>query len=171
MATMQWDDLFADLQAQWDAQVQAEDDALVAELAEAEVAGTRFADRMRARHGERVNVRLADGSDNAGTVTDAAMEWVVLADGDRRHLIPVAAIAAAWPLAGSAPTGGTVERTLGLGHVLRALANDGAPVVVRHRGGEAVGYVVRVGADHLDLQSPAGPLTIPWTGLLRVSSR
>ena len=123
---MRWDALFADLQAQWEAEVRAEGDAEIRELAEAEAAGTAFADRLRARRGAAITVRLADGSDRAGVVTDSAPEWVVLADGERRHFVPISAIAIAWPLAGAAPAAGRVERGLGLGHVLRALGKPGS---------------------------------------------
>jgi len=167
---VRWDALFADLQAQWEAEVRAEGDAEIRELAEAEAAGTAFADRLRARRGTAITVRLPDGSDRAGVVTDAAPEWVVLAEGERRHLVPISAIAIAWPLAGAAPAAGRVERGLGLGHVLRALANEGQEVVVRTHGGDHAGLLVRVGADHLDVAGGTGVMSVPWTFLLSVSS-
>lgn len=167
---VRWDALFADLQAQWEAELRAEDDAEIRELAEAEAAGTAFGDRLRARRGAALTVRLADGSDRTGVVTDVAQEWVLLAEGERRHLVPVTAIAIAWPLAGAAPAPSAVERGLGLGHVLRALAGEAQDVVVRTHGGDHTGLLVRVGADHLDLAASTGVLSIPWAALLSVSS-
>lgn len=167
---VRWDALFADLQAQWQAEISADSDAEVHELAEAEAAGTSFADRLRARRGSMITLRLADGSDRAGVVTDAAPEWVVLAEGERRHLVPVSAIAIAWPLAGAAPAADRVERGLGLGHVLRALGNQGQEVVVRTHGGDHAGVLVRVGRDHLDVAGSTGVMSVPWTLLLSISS-
>ncbi|WP_156224575.1 hypothetical protein [Pseudactinotalea suaedae] len=167
---MRWDALFADLQAQWEAERRADDDAEIRELAEAEAAGTRFGDRLRARLGAPLTLRLVDSSDRVGVVKDAAPEWVLLAEGERRHLVPVAAIAMAWPLAGAAPAPGAIERGLGLGHVLRALAGEGQAVVVRSRGGDQTGLLVRVGADHVDVAAGLGILSVPWSALLSVSS-
>jgi hypothetical protein len=167
---VRWDDLFADLQAQWEAELRADDDVEIRELAEAEAAGTSFGDRLRARRGAPLTVRLADGSDRTGVVADVAQEWVLIAERERRHLVPVAAIAVAWPLGGAAPAPGAVERGLGLGHVLRALAAEGHDVVVRTRGGDHAGLLVRVGADHLDIAAHTGVLSIPWAALLSVSS-
>lgn len=168
---VRWDSLFADLQAQWEAELRADDDDEIRELAEAEAAGTRFGDRLRSRRGAPLTLRLSDGSDRVGVVSDVAQEWVLLAEGERRHLVPVQAIALAWPLAGAAPAPSVIERGLGLGHVLRALAGEGQDVVVRTRGGDHTGLLVRVGADHLDIAAATGVLSVPWTALLSVSSR
>lgn len=167
---MRWDALFADLQAQWEAELRAVDDDEIRDLAEAEAAATHVADRIRARRGQQLSLRLLDGSDRTGLVVDVAQEWVLLGEGERRHLVPVAAIAMAWPLAGTAPEAPAIERGLGLGHVLRALAAEGQGVVVRTRGGDHAGRIVRVGADHLDLAASLGVLSIPWAALLSVSS-
>lgn len=159
-----------DLQAQWEAELRAEDDAQIRELAEAEAAGTRFADRLRARRGAEITLRLVDGSDRVGRALDVAPEWVLLAEGERRHLVPVSAIAVAWPLGGAAPAAGRVESRLGLGHVLRALGNEGQDVVVRTLGGDHAGLLARVGSDHLDIAARTGVLSVPWSALLTVSS-
>jgi hypothetical protein len=168
---VRWDSLFADLQAQWEAELRADDDAEIRDLAEAEAAGTRFADRLRARRGAPLSLRLVDGSDRGGVASDVANEWVLLAEGERRHLVPVRAIALAWPLGGAAPAPGVLERGLGLGHVLRGLAGEGQEVVVSTLGGDHPGLLVRVGADHVDMATPTGILAIPWSALLSVSSR
>jgi hypothetical protein len=167
---MRWDALLADLQAQWDAAMRSEDDAMIRELAEAEAAGTRFGDRLRARRDHELTVRLVDASDRRGRLVDVARDWLVLADGDRRSLVPVAAVVAAWPLGGTAPDPGPIERGLSLGHVLRALAAEGAAVVVRTVAGDHRGRLVRVGADHADLHTAAGVVTVPWSALCSVDS-
>lgn len=167
---MRWDDLFADLQAQFDAAVSDQVPFEVTELAEAEIAGTTLADRWRARQGAALQVRLRDGSDREGVVTDATPEWVVLARGRRRILIPRQAVVLAQPLGPSAPESTTVERALGLGHVLRALAQERMEVVVHTVAGAYRGRLARVGGDHCDLAGDGGMVTISWQHLVSVES-
>lgn len=167
---MRWDALFTDLAAQWEAGLRDADEAQIKELAEAEAAGTRIQDRIRGRRGAAITVRLRDGSGRSGTIVDVAQEWVVLAEGERRHLLPAHAVAVVWPLGPTAPEPSRVERSLTLGHVLRALANEGAHVVVHGDGGVFDGRIIRVGADHLDLATAAGVLSLSWAALLSVAS-
>lgn len=167
---MHWDEVFAELQAEFEAAEQAEAHIRVLELAEAEVASTRLADRLRARRGQRLRLRLTDASDRDGEVADAGDGWVVLAQGERRSLIPQHAIVTARSLAGSAPGAGAVERALTLGHVLRALGQDGVVVLVHTAAGSHRGRIVRVGADHLDLADDAAVLSVPWHALVSVDS-
>ena len=167
---MRWDDLFEDLQAQFAAAERVVDDVRVVELAEAEVASTSFSDRWRARRGEQLTLRLRDGSDRSGTVVDVATAWIVIGTGERRSLVPRHAVAVAWSLAGAAPEPSRVERSLGLGHVLRALAHEGSAVVLHTLAGAHRGRLVRVGADHCDLITVAGTITVPWDALLSVES-
>ncbi|QOR69704.1 hypothetical protein IM660_13635 [Ruania alkalisoli] len=167
---MRWDDVFAELQAQFDAALQADSDAELAELVQAEVAGIEWIDRCRARRGEVLTVRLADGSDRSGTVLEATRSWVRLALGERRCLIPAHAVVAAWPLGPRAPEPGPIEARLGLGHALRALAADGADVMVRSLAGDHRGRLTRVGADHLDMLTAHATVTLTWSGLLSVES-
>ena len=174
---MRWEALFADLQAQWDAARRAEDEARVADLAEVEMGRTFLADRLRARRNDTVTLRLSDGSEVAGLVLDAAPQWLLLRTGPRRCVVPVTAVAAAWPLGAVAPEPGPVERKLGVGHVLRAVAREGAAVRIRSAGLEVRGRIVRVGADHLDV-APVPPasaggafvVSIAFGGLLVVES-
>jgi hypothetical protein len=167
---MRWDDLFEDLQARLEAAERASDDARVAELAEAELASTTVADRWRARRGDHLSLRLLDGTDRAGRVVDVSTGWIVIAAGERRSLVPRDAVALAWPLGGSAPEAGRIERALSLGHVLRALAHEGTAVSLHTAAGTYGGRLVRVGGDHCDLATEAGTLTVPWAALLCVDS-
>lgn len=167
---MRWDDLFADLQAQFEAAEGAQIPIEVAELAEAEIAGTRLADRWRARLGESLQIRLSDGSDREGEVADAAQEWVLLARGGRRMLIPATAVVLVRTLGPSAPEPTAVQRALGLGHVLRALAQERLEVVVHTTAGTYRGRLARVGRDHCDLAGSGGVVTISWAGLVSVES-
>jgi len=168
--SMSWDEVFAELQAQFEAAEHLDARARVLELAEAEAAGIRMADRLRSRRGEQLWIRVADGSDRTGEVRDVAEAWVVLADGPRRCLIPREAIVLVSPLGGSAPQPDRIERSLSLGHVLRALAQQGLAVTVHTAAGAHRGRIARVGADHLDLVQTQGVLTVPWSGLVSVES-
>lgn len=167
---MSWDEVFAELQAQFEAAEQLDARARILELAEAEAAGVRLVDRLRSCRGEQLWIRVADGSDRTGEVRDVAQAWVVLADGPRRCLIPREAIVLVGPLGGSAPQANLIERSLSLGHVLRALGQQGIPVTVHTLAGAHRGRIARVGADHLDLAQAAGVLTVSWSGLLSVDS-
>ncbi|MFC4556012.1 hypothetical protein [Georgenia faecalis] len=149
---MRWEEvLFGDLESQFDDAARSRVDDTVLDLAEAETSRAMFTDRLRARCGQRLTLRLVDGSDIRGTLLDAAEQWLVMGRGLRRALVPVAAVASAWPLHGVAPDPGGVERRVRIGHPLRALAREGEVVVVRTAGGEHRGWIVRVGHDHLDL--------------------
>lgn len=160
---MRWEALFEDLQGQLEAAERAEDDELVAQLTEAEMGGTTLADRLRARLGADVRLRLRSGTDVTGTVLDAAPQWLLLRDAqEHRHLVPTEAVQAAWPLGPVAPDAGTVERRLRVTHVLRALAREGAPVRVSCDAGDYTGWLTRVGADHVDVR-PESPATAAVT--------
>lgn len=149
---MRWEALFADLEAQLAGVARAGDDEEVVDLAEAEMAQVALADRLRARLGREVSVRLRDGSAVHGTVVDVAVQWLLIAEAGRRFLIPVEAVAAAWPLGEVAPQAPGVERRLRLTHVLRALAREGTAVVVRTVAGDYRGWIVWVAGDHIDLR-------------------
>lgn len=153
---MHWDELLADLASQFDGELRTRHDDEVIDVAEAEMAQTELADRLAARRGEAVHLRLLDGHVGAGTLLDAAGEWLLLADGPRRVLVPLAAVVAAWPLGAVAVPGTGVERRLRLGHVLRALAREGSQVLVRSLAGDHRGWITRVGKDHIDLRDASG---------------
>lgn len=174
---MRWEALFSDLEGQWAAERRAQDEAEIADLVEVEMARTRLADRVRARVGAQLWLRLDDGHEVSGTLVDAAPQWVLLSSGERRLLVPVAAVAAAWPLGRVAPRAGAVESRLGITHALRAIARQGVTVRLRTRAGEVRGRVVRVWADHVDVApedrwSPAvaDVMSVALTAVLLVCS-
>lgn len=174
---VRWESLFADLQGQWDAAQRVDDEARIADLAELEMGRTWLADRVRARVGASLTVRLTDGSEVTGLVLDAAPQWLLLRTGERRSLVPVAAVGAAWPLGPVAPEAGVVESRLRVSHVLRAIAREGVTVLIRSTAVDVRGQIVRVGADHLDVVRDEAPglgggaaLTVALGGLLVVES-
>lgn len=175
MHGVRWETLFQDLQSQYDAAAREEQDHQVAELTEAEVGTVRLSDRIRARTGSDLRVRLRSGDGLHGRVLDAAPQWFLLAEGDRRTVVPADAVAMAWPLGRAAPEAGVAESRLRITHVLRGLARSEVLVQVSSDAGRYTGWLERVGADHVDLR-PQRPsvrgeelVSLTLTSLLSVS--
>lgn len=163
---MRWEALFQDMEAQLEADERAAVRAGVAELVRAERATVRTAARLRAAVGRQVRVQVMGADAVEGEVVDAAEQWVLLALGpSRRVLVPAAAIVAVAGVGRQAqPDGGVVERRLGLGHALRALARDRSPVGVRAGDVDLYGRLEAVGADHVDVMVPGpGRTGLVWT--------
>ncbi len=167
---MRWDEVFADLQAQFRAAQESESLAVVGELAEAEIASTTLADRWRAALGRELTLRLADGTDRQGTVRDVAQSWLVLAHANRRSLIPAHAVVWVRGLGPSAPPATAVERALSLGHVFRAMAAQELEIVLHTSAGAYRGRLARVAADHCDIASTAGIISVGWHAILSVEA-
>ncbi|WP_413450974.1 DUF2642 domain-containing protein [Georgenia phoenicis] len=168
---MRWEALFDDLERQFLQAARVAEDEEVVDLAEAEQAQVSLADRLRARHGQAVALRLSDGSDVHGTVVDAAVQWLLVADAGRRVLVPTAAVAAARSLGAAAPEAPVVERRLRLTHVLRALAREQSAVVVRTTAGDFRGRITRVAADHVDVEGePGGVVAVALAHVLTVQT-
>ncbi|MDM7853980.1 hypothetical protein [Cellulomonas alba] len=169
---MRWEALFGDLEAQLDATRRADLQAELGERVRAERSSVSVVDRVRAASGARLRVWVAGGLVVEGDAIEVATQWVLLADGVRRVLVPTDALVGMAGLpAIAAPPAGAVERRLSLGHVLRALARDRAAVVVVADGYELGGRLERVGADHVDVTPVGGGAaalrTVPF-GALRV---
>jgi hypothetical protein len=170
---VRWDALFEDLAAQLAAAERAEVTDAVADLTRAEHATMTLAERLRATAGA-VTLELHDGSRVTGHVREVAAEWLLLGEGNRQHLVPLRAVAAATGVGRFArPVDGARSGRLGLGHVLRALMRDRLPVQVRTTAGVHPGWIARVGKDHLDVETGPGVLdgarVVPWSALLCVS--
>lgn len=176
---MRWDQLFADLEAQLSAARADEVRAELGELVRAERATVRVADRLRATRGRRVRVHVGDLAGERdvvveGDVIDLGADWLLLLEtGGRQALVPATAVEVVEGLAAHiSPATGEVDRRLGLGTVLRALARDRAEVRLQTAGRTVVGRIDRVGADHVDLTAGRqGPVwTVPLTALRVVRS-
>lgn len=179
VGAVRWESLFADLEARLEAAERADLLADVPELTRAELGGVGLGDRMRAALGARVTLDLTGGARLTGSVLEVDVAWVLLADGPRRHLVPLAALAAVGGLGRSvAAPAGALGRRLGLGPVLRALARDRALVRVGHRAGQVRGRIDAVGADHLEVAAagldddrPSGErVLVPFAALEVISS-
>lgn len=178
---MDFDLFLADLEGRFDAERREQAEALVVELADAERADVTLAARMLAGAGRPLTVLLRGGERIAGTVLDVARTWVLVGAAAGESLIPVSAIAAVWPLAGSTVDEGSVANAVGIGHILRDLAERGIEVVVDHDAGVHQGTVSAVYADHLDLEARVDAsgldardrggsqmLTLPLSGIRRI---
>jgi hypothetical protein len=172
-----WALLFADLEAQLQAEEATERDGAVAELTRAEQATVLLADRVRAAEGRVLRVELADGEALDGRPAHVATSWFQLdatrAQGRVQHLVPLTAVASVLGLGPhSVPSTSRTDR-LGLGGALRGLQRDRVRVQVRTSAGTVLGRVARVGADHLDVEeldrARPGLRVVPFAALLRVS--
>lgn len=170
-SAMDWELLFEDLHSQLDAAERGRVTEEAAELAEAESGQVRLTDRLRARAGQDVALRLRDGTELHGRLADVAPQWLLLADGRAHTLVPTAAVAVAWPLGLAAPAAGTVESRLRITHALRAIGRQGADVLVVTTAGPVAGRLVRVGHDHVDVRAQGGRTrTVALSAVLAVRS-
>ncbi|MBW3068888.1 MULTISPECIES: Fis family transcriptional regulator [unclassified Actinomyces] len=147
---MNWDSLLADLESRFDAERRADLAAEAAELAEAEVASLRLADRLHGAVGRTVHLRTRGGTSVDGVVSRAEEAFVLLTESEgMQSLVPLHAIALATPLPGPAPAPAGRRPTIQA--VLRRLARAGARVRVVFAAGEFTGRLARVGADYIDV--------------------
>jgi hypothetical protein len=167
---VRWNDLFSDLEGQLASARASEFESGVRDLALAERATVRLAERLASSVSATVTLTLRGGVRASGVVSDVTGAWVLLTEGKREQLIPLGAIAMARGVGHRATSLGAVAARLGLGHALRALARDGAPVIVLTSGGEVRGRIDQVGADHLDLApDDGGAVTVAFAEVLTVA--
>jgi hypothetical protein len=167
LVVMRWEELFEDLEGQLAALTRTERESHVQELTRAEQAAVRLSARLRGSRGQLLWVTLVDGTTIRGTLVATADSWFEVAEGPRRHVVPLSAVA--W-IRGVSPQSGPPEATrrLSLTHALRALARDRSRVVVQTRAGTLAGRIERVGRDYLDLTEPGPrPAASPGSSALR----
>lgn len=160
---MRWDELFADLSGQSDADEAAALAAEVADRSRWEAGQTRLTDRIRGWQAVPVAVGLPAGETLHGPLLAVGQDWLVVGDGREDCLVPAHAVR--WlqlrgpraVLTGAARGSAASVHRLRLVHAVRLLVRDRAYVRVRLAEGETVsGSVDRAGADHVDLaQHPA----------------
>jgi hypothetical protein len=158
---MQWENLFADLENQLAAQVEADRTALATEAERLRISRLSLAERLQAiaEHTRSVRLELGGQQSLVGTISDCGIDWVSLQTQHRMHLVPLAAIKAigvGLPAlreslnATTAPS--QVRERITLGFVLRDLARRRLPVTVAVAAlGVVHGTIDRAGLDHLDL--------------------
>ena len=159
---MRWDELFDDLEAQFDAVDAADLVAEVADRSRRETAALRLVDRLRPVVGGLISLRLAGVGAVTGTLTGVGADWLLLADvGGREDLVAAHAVLSIGGLAAqsAAPfSEGQVAARLTLAYALRALVRDRSSVAVTLiDGSTAAGTLDRAGADFVELaEHPAG---------------
>lgn len=166
---MRWESLFADLEAQWEAEISAGLEGEIAEAERLERSGRLFVDRLRAHCGQELILRLAGGERLRVAVIVVGSDWLAGTEGGASVLIPLSAVASAELLGdGVREEPSRVRGRLGIGAPLRALLRDRAVVTVQGQRQEllADGLVVAVGRDHLDVALRV-PGEVPRRGNLR----
>jgi hypothetical protein len=151
---MRWERLFADLEAQLEAEERAVMEGEVVDLVRAERGRLTIRDRLRAHVGEPLTWSLAGGEPTlTGRLLDVGADWVLIAAARGELLVPLAAVQSIVGLTRfTAADGGEVARRLGIGVILRGLSRDRAVVQILLCGDQRVtGTIDRVGADHFDV--------------------
>jgi hypothetical protein len=184
---MRWEDqvaeLLEDLEQQAEGLHLTERDLEVADRGRAEYAQVRFGDRLHASVQATVRFTVTGAGHVEGTLSRVGADWCLLHADDTgaEWIVRTAAIRFARGLSDRAivePARPALAR-LGLGSVLRGVADARETVVVHHLdGAHTRGGVARVGADFLELlpevteqPSPQGqiaPHLLPFAGIAAV---
>jgi hypothetical protein len=160
---MRWQQLFADLQAQFDEEEAAAERSESASRARAEIGAVRLAQRLQGAVGSRLTLTCRGVGQVPGVLVEIGADWLLLDDdGGRQCLVASAAVRAVAGLGrATAPPEpeGVVRVRMDLRRALRGLARDRAPVqLVLDDGGVLTGTVDRVGADYVELAEHAADL-------------
>jgi hypothetical protein len=153
---MRWQQLFADLGAQFAEAEAAADRAEWASRTRAELGAVRLADRLAGAVGHPVVLRCRGAGPVAGTLAEVGADWLLVEEGTGREaLVATAAVLSVSGLGRrtAAPESpGVVRGRLDLRRAARALARDRSAVhVVLDDGAVLSGTIDRVGADFLEL--------------------
>ncbi len=141
----------------------------VQDLTRSERAGIELAARLVSAKGLPISLTLIDGETVRGVLVDAAAQWLLLGETGPQTLVPVRAIALVSGLPPRTTELTEVEKRLGIGHALRALARDRARVIVDTVGGSTAGLVGMVGADFMEVSTTVGAsVAVPIAAITRV---
>ena len=152
---MRWQQLFADLEARFEAEQEAAERAETSSRARHELGSLRFVDRLGGAVGSPVVLLCRGAGQVSGTLDEVGSDWLLLDDEGRELLVATAAVRAVSGLGrrtAAAEDTGTVAGRLDLRRALRGLARDRASVqIVLDEGTAVSGTIDRVGADYLEL--------------------
>jgi hypothetical protein len=152
---MRWQQLFADLGAQFDEVEAVAERAEASSRARAEVGGVHLVERLGGAVGATIAVRCRGAGQLSGTLVDVGSDWLLVEeDAGREALIAGAAVSAVAGLGRrtAAADGSVVRARLDLRRAVRGLARDRSAVqVVLCDGFSLTGTVDRVGADFVEL--------------------
>lgn len=160
---MRWQQLFADLEARFEAEREAVERAETSSRTRHEVGALRLVDRLRGALGSPVVLLCRGAGQVSGTLADVGSNWFLLVDDrERECLVAASAVRAVSGLGrrtAAAQDAGPVRVRLDLRRALRGLARDRATVqVVLDDGTAFVGTVDRVGADYVELAEHSADL-------------
>jgi len=159
---MRWQQLFADLTAQFD---QAEAAAELAESASrvrAEVGAVQLAGRLAGSSGAEVRLRCRGAGWIDGVLADVGPDWLLLVDErSAERVVAIRAVTSVTGLGrrtGQEPGDGRPRVEFDLRLVLRAMARDRSAVTLTTDDGVVLsGTIDRVGADFVEVADhPAG---------------
>lgn len=168
---MRWNDLFADLEAQMGAAEHAQFRAEVQDLTRSERATVELAARLLSARGVSISLTLSDGELVRGILVDAAAQWLLVGAMGPQTLVPLSAVVMVSGLPPRSTELTEVDRRLGIGHALRALARDRARVIVHTGAGSVSGLIGAVGADFIELSTTVGSsVAVPMSAITRVRS-
>lgn len=148
---MRWERLFDDIEAQFVEHQRRERDAEVSDRIRAERAAIGLSARLSASRGSSVSLRLRGGWSAQGQVADHGEGWLALSQPTRMVLISTHSVISGTGFAHGAAADSRA-RLFGLGHALRGISRDRAPVSVWDiDSGSVEGTIDAVGSDALDL--------------------
>jgi hypothetical protein len=157
---MRWQQLFTDLQAEFDEAAAREERAELPSRSRAATSAVRLAERLGGAVSGRVSLRCRGAGEIAGRLEEAGTDWALLTDDAGREVLvalPAVVVASGLVRATAAPLSETrVRAALDLRWALRGLARDRSAVaVVLDDGAVLTGTVDRVGADFVELAEHA----------------
>ncbi|WP_394215836.1 hypothetical protein [Brachybacterium vulturis] len=157
---MRFERIFEDLEGQFAHHQQEEVRAVSEDLTRAERGQLTLADRFRGAQGHPVTLHLGGSVRVAGTVREAATEWIALTakGGGRSAVVPLAAVVMVEGLPSRARLAeDSPSSSWTLGSILREIARDRSVVRLETSGGVLTRRIAAVGADALDIRSlPTG---------------
>ena len=153
---MRWQQLFADLQAQFEAEETAAEQAESSSRARAEIGALGIADRLRGALGFPLVLGCGGAGTVAGVLVEVGADWLLVEDdGARQCLVALTAVRSVSGLGRRTAVpenAGPVRGRLDLRRALRGLARDRSAVqIVLDDGGVLSGTLDRVGADYVEL--------------------
>ena len=157
---MRWEDLFGDLEGQFDAADSAELATEVADRSRREISTLRLVDRLRPVVGRPVDVRLRGAGNIAGRLAALGPDWLLVAQtGTRETLIATHAVLSLGGLTAqsASPTAeGVVAARLDFPFALRAITRDRSPITVSLvDASQVTGTIDRVGSDFIEVAAHA----------------
>lgn len=177
---VRWEELFVDIEMQFEQQLDAERGDLAVEAARLSWARRGLVERL-SEHGGAVKLVLADARVVELSIDSTGADWVAgearLGERTRGTVVPIAAIASVLPRGDQSDprsvTNGPIRPAglagrLGLAFVLRDLCRRRVPIDLHTLVGIRHGTIDRVGADHLDLAEHDAGASLPAERRLRL---